>query len=93
MESLDKQWRIDSASRLKGQRLQLCRYTKWSESWDHDHCAACFAKFAEYEGRDIQHEGYATCEDYVKGARYEWVCRRCFEELREEMHWSDASEV
>jgi hypothetical protein len=37
----NKKWRIDNASHLKGVRLQLRRYTRWSESWDHDHCAAC----------------------------------------------------
>jgi hypothetical protein len=53
----DKQWRIDNASRLKGLQLQFRRYARWSESWDHDHCAACWAEFAEFEGPDIQHEG------------------------------------
>ena len=78
----DKQWRIDNASHLKGVRLRLRYYTRWSESWDHAHCAACWAKFAEFEGPDIQHEGYATCEDYPRGACYEWICKTCFADLR-----------
>jgi hypothetical protein len=69
----DKKWRIDNVSHLKGLRLQFRRYSRWSESWDHDHCAACWVKLAESEGPDVQHEGYATCEDYPKGACYEWV--------------------
>ena len=88
----DKQWRIDNAGNLKGLRLQFLRYTKPSEKWDHDHCAACWAKFAEFDGPDIQHEGYATCDDYPKGARYEWVCQCCFDDLRDEMQWSTAAE-
>jgi len=88
MASADKQWRIDNASHLKGLRLQFCRYKRWSESWDHDHCAACWAKFAEFEGLDVQHEGYATCSDYSKGAKYDWVCQTCFDDLKDDMQWS-----
>ena len=88
MASADKQWRIDNASRLRGLRLQFRRYTRWSENWDHDHCAACRAKFAECDGPDIQHEGFATCDDYSKGTLYEWVCRTCFDDLRDNMRWS-----
>ena len=84
----EDQWRIDNARHLRGLRLQFCRYTRWSESWDHDHCAACGAKFAEHDGPDIQHEGYATCDDYKHGAHYDWVCPTCFNELREEMGWT-----
>jgi len=46
--------------------------------------------FAEFEGADIQHEGYATCDDYPKGACYEWVCSDCFKDLKEEMKWTGA---
>lgn len=88
--SQDKQWRIDNASHLKGLKLQLRRYTRWNESWDHDHCAACWAKFAEFDGPNIQHEGYATDDDYPKGACYEWVCQACFDDLKDDMQWSAA---
>lgn len=83
-----KQWRIDNARHLRGVRLQFRSYTRWSESWDHDHCAACWATFAEFEGPDIQHEGYATCDDYPKGAQYDWVCPTCFADLKDEMQWT-----
>ena len=92
MADPDKQWRIDNAVSLKGLRLQFLRYTKPSEKWDHDHCAGCWAKFAEFDGPDILHEGYATCDDYPKGARYEWVCKCCFDDLRDEMRWSATAE-
>jgi len=84
----EDQWRIDSARHLRGVRLQLRRCIRWSESWDHDHCAACGAKLAEIDGPDILHEGYATCDDYKKGACYDWVCQTCFNDLREEMGWT-----
>jgi hypothetical protein len=82
------QWRLDSARRLKGARLQFRPYSRWSGSWDHDHCAACWTKFAESDAADVQHEGYATCDDYPLGARYEWVCTTCFDELKEKMQWT-----
>ena len=56
----DKQWRIDNAERLQGLQLQLRPHTAWSKDWEHDHCAACWTKFAEPEGSDSQKEGYAT---------------------------------
>jgi len=83
----EDQWRIDNARHVRVWRLQFQRYTRWSESWDHDHCAACWATFAELDEPDVQHAGYATREDYPKGARYDWVCVKCFNDLREEMGW------
>ncbi len=86
------QWQLDNASHLKGVRFQFRRYTRWSESWDHDHCAACWSKFGEPEGPDIQQEGYTTCDDYRHGACYEWVCKDCFHNLQGEMQWTVAAE-
>jgi hypothetical protein len=59
---------------------------------DHDHCAACGTKFSESEGLESHHEGYATREDYPKGAGYEWVCQNCFEDLKDHMRLSAVSE-
>jgi hypothetical protein len=87
----DKQWRIHNAHHLRGLRLRFQRYAEWSKSWDHDHCAACWAKLAEFDGPDIQHEGYATCDDYPKGARYDWICSTCFADLKDEMLWTAAA--
>ena len=86
-----KQWQLDNARHLKGQRLQFRRYERWSESWDHDHCAACWATFAEWDGTDVQHEGYATRDDYRLGACYDWVCKSCYEELKDELGWAEES--
>jgi hypothetical protein len=83
-----KQWRIENAQPLRGARLQFRRYARPSETWDHEHCAGCWAKFAEFDAQDIQHEGYTTCEDYKYGAGYEWVCRECFDDLKDDMHWT-----
>ncbi|HYW59011.1 MAG TPA: hypothetical protein VE909_00695 [Xanthobacteraceae bacterium] len=87
-----KQWRIENVKHLRGVGFQYRRYTRWSESWDHDHCAGCWAKFAEFEGPEIQHEGYATDSDYKLGAAYEWVCQECFDDLRNDLQWSVSPE-
>jgi hypothetical protein len=83
-------WRLDNARHLRGLALLRRPYMKWSESWDHDHCAACWAKFAEFEGEGIQHEGYATPPGY-HGERegYDWVCITCFDDLKNEMGWTE----
>jgi hypothetical protein len=82
-------WRLDNVKGLRGLRFRLKKYRRYSETWDHDHCAACMATFAEIDGPDIVHEGYATCEDYVHGPEYDWICPTCFTELREIMNWSE----
>ena len=86
----EDQWRIDNARHLKGLRLRFSRYSRRSASWDHDHCAACWAKFAEFDGPDIQHEGFRTCDDYKLGAGYDWVCQKCFIDLKAAMEWTVA---
>ena len=88
----DRSWRIDNARHLKGLRFQLRRYTRPSESWDHDHCAACWAKFAELAGPAIQCEGYATCDDYRYGPGYEWICQARFADLKNDMDWAVVSD-
>ena len=85
-------WRTDNARHLKGQRLRRKPWTKWSDRWDHDHCEACMVKFAEFDGPDIQKEGYATCEEYKHGVDYGWVCVSCFNDLHEEMGWTVAED-
>jgi len=47
-------------------------------------------EFAEFDGPEIQHEGYATCRDYGLGAGYEWVCRKCFDDLKDDLGWAAA---
>ncbi len=81
-------WRTENAKHLRGLTLHRRRWTKPRDDWDHDHCVGCQAKFAEFDGPEIQHEGFTTGADYKKGAGYEWVCRQCFADLQSEMGWS-----
>jgi hypothetical protein len=84
------QWKIDNARRLSGCMLHLQPYKRWSNDWYHDHCAACWAKFADFEGPEVLHEGYATGPDHPKGTGYAWVCPLCFEELADMLKWKSA---
>lgn len=51
-------WRYDNLKRLHGATFHFAAYARPSEQWDHDHCCGCMAKFADFEGADILHEGY-----------------------------------
>ena len=81
-------WRADNARHLKGLTLRWRKYAKWSETWEHDHCAGCWAKFAEFEGPDILHEGYATDSEWKGREGYDWICADCFRDLKDEMGWT-----
>ena len=74
-------WRIDTAKRIKGASLRFQKYQRYSETWDHEHCVGCWAKFLESKvSPDILIEGYVTEDDH-------WVCSQCFDDLREVMDW------
>jgi hypothetical protein len=75
-------WRLQGQERyLQGALLRWTRYERYSPSWDHDHCAFCWAKFAEQGVADALHEGYATDD------RYRWICSTCFNDLRQQFGW------
>lgn len=82
-----KDWRAETAEFIRGERFRRKKYNPSSKDWDHDHCAACWAKFADSEGQEIQHEGYATVAESKWGADYHWICLQCFYDLREAMGW------
>jgi hypothetical protein len=67
-------------SYLSGAELSWRKYKAPRAEWDHDHCEFCWAKFAETEGPEILHEGFATAED-------KWVCSTCFEDFRDLFAW------
>lgn len=79
---------IEPIRHLRGLTLWRATWTRPSASWDHDHCAGCWTKFPDKDVSDVLHAGFTTGPDYAKGARYEWVCDRCFAELKDEMDWT-----
>ena len=84
----DVDWRLDNARRLAGFTLHRGRYRRWSETWDHDHCAGCWAKFSALNEPDTLQEGYTTGDDDPKGAGYDWVCETCVTQLAPLLGWS-----
>ena len=87
-----KDWRLEHLETqpfLRGVAFTRKPYRQYRPGWDHDHCVACWARLAEppVGEDDTLREGYATTEDFVRGADYEWVCVPCFGLFREDMGW------
>jgi hypothetical protein len=76
-------WRLtNQMNYLQNAVLVWKEYQAPSESWDHDHCEFCWAKFMEGDYPDVQRTGYATEDDY------HWVCKPCFDDFKEMFGWT-----
>jgi hypothetical protein len=92
-------WRlIGEEDGLRGAQLVWTRYHAWSETWEHDHCEFCWAKFMDpefseahrrfvEEHPDVLTEGYTTTAEHPNGADYHWICKRCFDDFAERFEW------
>jgi hypothetical protein len=79
-------WRLQGQKEdLHRVKLYWRRYTRYSPTWDHDHCRFCWAKFMVEDYPDVLHDGYST-ED-----QYHWVCATCFEDFKEKFQWDVAN--
>jgi hypothetical protein len=75
-------WRLQGQERyLSGVTLYRRAYRRYSETWDHDHCAFCWVKFSEQDLTGALHSGYATADDA------HWICDRCFQDFRDGFRW------
>lgn len=83
--------RLDHLRSLRGVRFIRKLYKAYRPGWDHDHCAACWAKFAENTAdlEPVEREGFATDDTYRHGADYDWICPTCFELFKAEMGWEE----
>jgi len=82
-------WRADNARNLSGFAFRWQTYRAPRTDWDHDHCEGCVAKFAEIDGEDILHEGYASDVRFKdRPGYYDWICADCFRDLKDEMKWT-----
>lgn len=52
---------------------------------DHDHCAFCWDKFAEYDG--CLQVGHSTRDGFY------WICSACFQEFKERFRWKVIDEM
>jgi hypothetical protein len=78
-------WRLGGQENyLKGVKLVYRKYRQYakSPSWDHDHCAFCWAEFFLGDGPEYLKEGYATLDDY------HWICPTCFEDFKDLFLWT-----
>ena len=64
--------------KLTGATLLSSRWTTDARN-DHDHCAFCWSKFAEYDG--CLQEGYCTEDGYY------WICEACFDDFKGRFGW------
>jgi len=55
---------LESLKDYQGAAFRFIKYVAPSEDWRKDHCAGCWATFAEYDGSDILHERYVTSVPY-----------------------------
>jgi hypothetical protein len=83
MPVLENDWRIQGQERyLRGAVLRRTRWARPRPSWDHDHCAFCWARFADGGRPRALRDGWTTPD------RRHWVCPRCFEDFRETFGWT-----
>ena len=60
--------RLSQIRHMEGLTFRLVHYEAPSAEWDHDHCSACWATLAEFDGPEIEHEGY-----YANVPVTEWI--------------------
>ena len=77
-------WRLTNQEKyLTGKKLYRLKFTRYSDTWDHEHCDFCFAKFSDYDG-DL-HEGY--CTEPANTATAKWICPECYADFKERFGW------
>lgn len=78
-------WRLQGQEKfLQGVSLKKKPYQKYRESWEHDHCEFCGAKFSEkIEDLNI---GYVTTDNY------HWICESCFVDFKAKFQWDVVTE-
>jgi hypothetical protein len=91
-------WRLGGNDHLQGVAFTWKPYRAWSQTWEHDHCALCWATFMDpnfsedhrrfiEEHPDVLTEGYATTSEFKHGAEYDWVCKQCFDDFVDLYQW------
>lgn len=88
-----RDWRWKGEGFLDGVDLQFTQYIACSETWDHDHCAFCFAKFlpeevkADWPQRPRWEWDAIVTEGYTTTDRFWWICTRCFNDFDHLVQW------
>jgi len=87
--NMELDWREQGQEKyLNGLTFSKQKYTKYSDSWEHDHCEFCGSKFCEKSisscNNKSLHEGYAT-ED-----KYRWICENCFNDFEKKYNLKES---
>lgn len=78
----EQDWRLAGKEHIfLGAKLYWKTYWRYSETWDHDHCIFCWAKFMDADYPDALRAGYVTEDDYT------WVCETCFNDFKDRYQW------
>ena len=75
---------------LRGYSFRFSAFTE-EVYCEHDHCCACWKKFADRDADDVQRQGFVTRYSIPDGSgstQWNWICENCFLQLRESMQWS-----
>jgi len=73
-------WRLSGQARyLTGVELSWKRYSRLSDTWDHDHCEFCWSKFSA--APEDLHEGYTTSDSA------HWICENCYADFKGMFKW------
>lgn len=96
-------WRLRGQEKhLQGATLVRKPYRAKDESWEHDHCEFCWAKFmdptfsedhAEFiaEHHDVLTEGFAVSGRSPNGGTdddYWWICPPCVADFSQRFAWT-----
>lgn len=83
---------LERLAYLRGAAWSWATWSPLRDSWDHDHCVVCWARFATLDtpGEEALREGFAT-EGPAGQPTYHWLCSDCFGAHREVFGWSDRS--
>lgn len=97
----EQDWRLaGQRSYLRGAALVWMSYRASSETWEHDHCVFCWAKFMDpntspaarrfiEEHPEVLIEGYTTTGEHEHGAGYHWICEQCHDDFADLFEWRD----
>ena len=83
-------WRL-TAGPIRGREEELKHiplyyipFQPLSDSWDHEHCVFCWAKFFLHP--ECLQEGYCTRPQNSRDA--DWICPDCYEDFKEIFGWT-----
>jgi hypothetical protein len=79
-------WENSGNDRYIGARLKWKDYDPGADPSEHNHCWVCWKTFSLLDG-DAERTGFAVVDDPKFGDDYNWVCKSCFDDLKDLFNW------